>query len=115
MVVVGGVCRMPNSHSGPPAMTSCQNRAHLPCTFKKEICSSNVLEHALMMGTMHWGLRQLVQVLRQSIYERKYPKITNGNSVKGFVSELGTIKKLWQDQNPTWPWGRGRWRSLRLY
>jgi hypothetical protein len=49
-----------------------------------------------------------VRVLRQSIYERKYPKITNGNSAKEFVSKLETIKKLWRDQNPTWPWGRVR-------
>jgi hypothetical protein len=54
---------------------------------------------------MHWDSRQLVQVLRQSIYERKYPKITNENSAKEFVSKLETIKKLWRDQNPTWPWG----------
>jgi hypothetical protein len=59
----------------------------------------------LMTGTVHWDSRQLVQVLRQSIYERKYPKITNENSAKEFVSKLETIKKLWRDQNPTWPWG----------
>jgi hypothetical protein len=38
--------------------------------------------------------------LRQSIYERKYPKTTNENSAKEFVSKLETIKKLWRDQNP---------------
>jgi hypothetical protein len=59
----------------------------------------------LMTGTMHWDSRQLGQVLWQSIYERKYPKITNENSAKEFVSKLETIKKLWRDQNPTWPWG----------
>jgi hypothetical protein len=27
------------------------------------------------------------------------------NSAKEFVSKLETIKRLWRDQNPTWPWG----------
>jgi hypothetical protein len=80
MPVVGAFvgCRI---RSGPPATTSRQNRPRLPCTFKKEIWSSNVLEHILMTGTMHWDSRQ-------PIYERKCSKITNENSAKGVCFEV---------------------------
>jgi hypothetical protein len=63
------------------------------------------ISDVLMTGTAHWDSRQMVRVLRQSLYERRYPKITNEDPAKEFGIKLRILEKLWRQKHQAWPWG----------
>lgn len=58
----------------------------------------------LMTGTMHWDSRQMVPMLQQSLYERRYPKITNEDPAMEFGAKLETVEELWYRRAAPWPW-----------
>ncbi len=61
----------------------------------------------LITGTMHWDSREMVQVLRMSLYERTNPAVTNEATAMEFSSKLDTIRGLWGQRHESWPWGSG--------
>jgi hypothetical protein len=66
-----------------------------------------------MTGTMHWDSRRMVDILQQSLYERRHPKVTNEDPAKEFAAKLETVENLWRDRNPTWPWASpGQWEKF---
>ena len=63
------------------------------------------ISDVLMSGTMSWDSRNMVQVIRQSILELHYPKITNEDPAKEFGAKLQNVERLWSLQHQAWPWG----------
>lgn len=55
-----------------------------------------------MTGTMHWDSRQMVPMLQQSLYERRYLKITNEDPAMEFDAKLETMEELWYRRAAPW-------------
>jgi hypothetical protein len=58
----------------------------------------------LMTGTMHWDSRQMVEILRETQFERHYPTVTNEDWSIEFCGKIDYIKSLWEGGRGIWPW-----------
>jgi hypothetical protein len=63
--------------------------------------------NVLMSGTMHMDSRDMVGVLRSSLFERRNDGITNELPAKQFTKKMLEVDRLWKAQNPSYPWGTG--------